>query len=209
MLLTHPLAFLPSANCCSACGLWTSTLNMSWQHTAPVLIGLMQNDNTFRIASQRGWGGHGLCSPIALELKPDCAYGPVTLGNTLNFSEPQCSHLSYGSSSTNSSNWHWFPVHQLIVTDKWGNLYKPCSTWHIAGLLDKGLSYLIFLWSINLHHKFWAVTTSLQSIAIANAYRCPFIKGGSLRWVEEWVSRGKANLQSKNLLTHHILLLHT
>lgn len=144
-----------------------SMLNSSWQHTAPVLIGLVQNDNKYRIASQRGWEDHRLCSPIALELKPDL-YGPVTLGNTLNFSEPQCSHLSNGSSSTNSSNWHQFPAHHVVVTDKWGNLYKPCSTWHTAGL-EKGLPYLIILLSINLHHEFWVVTTSLQSILIANA----------------------------------------
>lgn len=167
-------------------------LNASWQHTAPVLIGLMQNDNKYRIASQRGWEEHRLCSPIALELKPDrVLYRPVTLGNALNFSEPQCSPLSNGSSSTNHSNWHQFPAHQVVVTDKWGNFYKPCSTWHIAGL-EKGLSNLIILLSINLHHEFWVGITSLQSIFIANAYRCPFIKGGSLHWVEEWVSRGKS-----------------
>lgn len=50
------------------------------------------------------------------------------------------------------------------------------------------------------------VTTLFQRRPVAIAYRCTFIKGESLSWIEAKIRRGTVNLQSRNLSTHHIML---
>lgn len=108
----------------------SSTIDRTWPHTTPVLIGLTKNDSKYRITSQRERKEHRLCN---LKETWRCT---LNLGNSLSFSESQCFHLSNGSNSTNNSNWHQFPVYQVDVIVIWENLYKWCSTWHIVGSLE-------------------------------------------------------------------------